>query len=255
MKKNLTLLLLTHNEEENIKNNFTWLDKCKTINEIIVVDDNSTDNTKKEIEKLNSKSRSVKFFNRELNGDFASQRNFGVLKAKNDYIFCLDADEKPSQKLITYLNNIDKHQYKSVSFLREDVFLGKILNHGETTKIRFTRLFNKKYGKFIGQVHEIWQSSKITTKTDLIMYHYSHQSLKKFIQKINFYTDIRAKELYNQKVHVSLFHIIFYPVGKFIQNYFLRLGFLDSTQGIIMALGMSFHSFLVRAKLWHLYQE
>ena len=92
MKKltNISLLLLTKNESENLKNNFKWLDECKTINEIIVIDDNSTDDTVETAKKLNSKNRTVKVFNRGLDGDFAYQRNFGISKTSNDLVFWLD---------------------------------------------------------------------------------------------------------------------------------------------------------------------
>jgi len=251
----ISLLLCTKNEEENISKNFDWLTSCKTINEIIVVDDDSTDNTVKLLEQLESKDIKVKIFNRGLDGNFSDQRNFGISKSTNDFVLWLDADETPSTKLIGFLNNIDTHQYDNVSFKRDDVFIGHKLKHGETANLKFVRLFNKKYGKFVGAVHEIWQSNKNITDKNLIINHYSHQTLKSFIQKINFYTDIRAKELFDQKTPVSLIHIILYPIGKFINNYFFKLGFLDSTAGIVMALSMSFHSFLVRAKLWHLYQK
>ncbi|MFN4212849.1 MAG: hypothetical protein ACK4FL_02720, partial [Microgenomates group bacterium] len=47
-----------------------------------------------------------------------------------------------------------------------------------------------------------------------------------------------------------IFEIIFYPLGKFILNYFIYLGFLDGPAGFAYAFLMSFHSFLVRAKLY-----
>ena len=61
--------------------------------------------------------------------------------------------------------------------------------------------------------------------------------------------------MYQQNETTNMFEIIFYPIGKFLQNYFFRLGFLDGTPGIIMALCMSFHVFLNKAKLWHLYRQ
>lgn len=257
MKKltSISLLLLTHNESENLKNNFIWLDECKTINEIIVVDDNSTDNTVEVAESLASKKRSVQVFNRGLNGDFSAQRNFGIFKISNDLVFWLDADEYPSKKLIVFLNNIDKHRYKNYSFIRQDIFLGHTLKHGETASLKFLRLFNKNFGKFEGQVHEIWISAKSTKETDLIIHHNSHKKLKSFIEKIDFYSTIRSQELFNQKISTNLFEIIFFPIGKFFQNYIFRLGFLDGTPGIIMALCLSFHVFLNKSKLWHLYQQ
>lgn len=255
-KPNITLLLITKNEEENIKKNFDWLEECKSINEIIVVDDNSTDSTKNVLEKLESKERKVKVFSRGLDNNFSSQRSFGLEKTTNNWILWLDADEKPIDDFILFLNDIDLSQYKKAfAFKRVDIFLGHQLNHGETANQHFTRLFNKNHGQFINSVHEIWHSTQPVIDKDLVIYHYSHPTLKSFIQKINFYTEIRAQELLNQKVKTNLFEIIFYPLVKFFQNYFIRLGFLDSTPGIIMALSMSLHSFLVRAKLWQLQQQ
>jgi len=251
----LSLLLLTKNESKNLEKNFDWLRNCKSIREIVVIDDNSNDNTVEICQKLASKNRIVQVFSRELNNDFASQRNFGVSKANNNWILWLDADEKPSKKLIHFLNHFDSYQYKNYSFKRQDIFLKHKLKHGETAYLNFTRLFNKKYGHFGGQVHENWETAKLIKNTKYLIFHHPHSTIKSFIQKINLYSDIRAKELFKQQESTSMFEIIFFPIGKFIQNYFLRLGFLDGTPGIIMALCMSFHVFLNKAKLWHLYKQ
>jgi len=251
----ISLILLTKNEQKNLETNFGWLDSCKRIKEIIIVDDNSTDNTIEFVKKLASKNRLVQVFSRGLDGDFSAQRNFAVSKTKYNWIFWLDADEQPDKKLIRFLNHIDKLRYKNYSFKRQDIFLGHQLKYGETAYLDFVRLFNKKYGHFVGQVHETWESRKTIKETTLVINHNSHSTLKSFIQKINFYSDIRAQELYDQKVTTNLLEIIFFPIGKFIQDYFFRLGFLDGTPGIIMALCMSFHVFLSKSKLWHLHQQ
>lgn len=252
---NITLLLLTHNSSESLIKNYNWLDKCPNINEIIAIDDISTDNTQNILKKLVSKTRQIKTFQQALEQDFSSQRNFGIKKSSNNWILWLDSDEIPSKKLIKFIKNFNRPKYNNYSFKRIDYFIGKKLEWGETGNIHFTRLFNKKYGKFIGKVHEIWKSSKPTLVLNLPIIHRSHTTLKGFFEKINFYSSIRAQELYDQKIESNLFHIILYPKIKFIQNYFFKFGFLDSTAGIIFALGMSFHSFLVRAKLWHLWQQ
>lgn len=254
-KPSITLLLLTKNESKNIEKNFNWLPRCKTIKEIIVVDDNSSDNTVELCKKLASKNRYVQIFKRQLNNNFASQRNFGISKTNYNWILWLDADEKPSKKLIHFLNHFDNHQYKNYSFKRQDIFLKHKLKHGETAYLNFTRLFNKKYGQFTSKIHEIWETDKKIKKTNFLIFHYSHSTVKSFIQKINLYSDIRANELFNLGKTTNMYEIIFFPIGKFIQNYFLRLGFLDGTPGIIMALCMSFHVFLNKAKLWHLSKQ
>jgi glycosyltransferase involved in cell wall biosynthesis len=255
IKPHLSLLLLTHNESRNLEKYWSWLSKCKAIKEIIVIDDNSTDDTIEKCQKLASKNRKVIIFNRKLNNNFASQRNFGVSKTNYNWIFWIDADEKPSKKLIRFLNHFDNHQYKNYAFKRQDIFLKHKLKYGETAHLSFIRLFNKKYGQFEGQIHENWDTNKIIKKTNLVIFHYSHSTVKSFIEKINLYSDIRANELFNLGKNTNILEIIFFPIAKFIQNYLLRLGFLDGTPGIIMALCMSFHVFLNKAKLWHLSKQ
>jgi len=248
----ITLLLLTHNEQEKIEKNFGWLDVCPSINEIIAIDDNSEDKTVEKVKKLQSKFRTVRVFSRGLNNDFSAQRNFGVSKSTNDWILWLDADETVRKDFIDFISHIDNNKYYNYAFRRHDIFLGHELKHGETSSQYFLRLFNQKHGKFTGQVHEIWQSDKPIFHSNCFITHTSHTTLRSFFNKINLYSDIRSQELYQNGVKTNLFQIVFYPKVKFIQNYLFRLGFLDGTPGIILALGMSFHSFLVRAKLWHL---
>jgi len=246
-KQNISLFLITKNESENIKKHLAWLDQCPIINEIVVVDDNSTDDTVKILKGLKAK-----VFNRGLDNNFSAQRQFGISQTTNNLILWLDADEQPSVKLIEFLNHIDTNRSINYAFKRTDFFLSHQLKHGETASPYFLRLFDKHHGKFVGLVHETWVSDLPSQNLDLEILHHSHLTLQSFFEKINFYTDIRAQELFNSKVHTNLFQIIFYPFAKFIHNYFLRLGFLDGTPGIILALGMSFHSFLVRSKLWRM---
>ncbi|MCL4383883.1 glycosyltransferase family 2 protein [Patescibacteria group bacterium] len=253
---NLSLLLLTHNESENIKNNLDWLGECPNLNEIIVVDDQSTDKTIEALKSLKlPKATKLNICEHPLNNDFSAQRQFGVGKAGNDWIIWLDPDEKPDQQLVKFLNTFHPADLRPYSFRRLDTFGGRILLHGETGQCRLIRLFNRHQGKFIGQVHEIWQDKSAPLITNNTLHHFSHPDLYSFLNKINFYSDLRAEELFRQHTPPSLFQIIFYPMGKFFQNYIFRLGFLDSTPGIIMALTMSLHSFLVRAKLWQLWQK
>ena len=207
-----------------------WKNKCPIINDVLIV-------TEKDY---------------PLNNDFSTKRNYCLKIAKNDWCLFLDTDETPSSQLIEWLNQFDNKQHK---IKRIDTFLNKKLLFGETGNFYITRLVNRKYGKFVGKVHERWQTTKAIHKLNTPILHNSHLSLDSFLNKINFYSDIRAQELFDKKVKTNLFQIIFYPKAKFIQNYFLKLGFLDGTPGIINAFGMSFHSFLVRSKLWHMQQH
>jgi len=243
----ISILIIAKNEANNIKKNFYWLEKCPNIDDIVLIDDYSSDKTKIAIPKAT-------IIKHHLNNNFAAQRNFGLSKTKNDYVLILDADETPSPELIQFIANF-KESDQDYAFRRTEIFLGHELKHGETGNFYTTRLINKTTGNFVRPVHEIWESPTPTKKLNLRIYHYSHFALKSFLEKINFYSTIRAKELFDTNTKTNLFQIILYPKAKFIKNYILKFGFLDGTPGLIMALSMSFHSFLVRAKLWHMQQQ
>src|SRR5579872_4032903 len=85
--------------------------------------------------------------------------------------------------------------------------------------------------------------------------HFPHPSVADFLKEINYYSSLRALELYEQGDTANFMSIVFYTKAKFIQNYLLKRGFLDGNKGLILALIMSFYSFLVRAKLWLILQK
>ncbi len=251
----VSLLLLTKNEQDNLKEWGRLIHDLKFLDEIVVVDDESTDDTIKILKSFANPSLSINIFNKKLDNNFSAQRNFGLSKCKNDWVLFLDADETPTTETITYLNNLPLLNGHNYSFKRNIIYLNHPISHGQCLHDKPIKLFNKNEGKFIKPVHEIWQSSATTIYTNQTILHYSIKNLNSFLKKINLYSTIRAKKLFDQKKKTSLWEIIFYPKFKLIDLYFLKLGFLDGVAGLILSLSLSFNSFLVRSKLWHLSQK
>ena len=248
----ISAVVLTKNEEKNIKG---CLESLKWCNELIVIDDDSADKTVEIAKKLGAK-----VFRHSLNNDFSKQRNYGLGKAKGDWVLFLDADERITDVLqyeVSYLISGSERKLQLNGFLvkRQDIIWGKKLRHGETGNIKLLRLAKKDFGKWEGKVHEKWiVKGKVGILKNPII-HYPHQRITDFLREINFYTDIRAKELYEKKVKAHWQDIVLYPRIKFFVNYFIKKGFLDGVPGLIYALMMSFHSFLVRGKLWILWHR
>ncbi len=246
---NISAVVLAKNEERNIEACLASLQWC---DEVIVIDDNSTDKTV-----LLAKNMGTKVFVHPLNNNFSKQRNFGLENAQGDWIFFVDADERVSEALVKEIESRIKNQESKNGFFikRLDSMWGKVLQHGETGRVKLLRLAKKNTGKWTGAVHETWRVSGKTEELKNPLMHYPHQTITGFLQEINFYTTLRAQELFEQNASVTWFDIIAYPKAKFIQNYFLKLGFLDGIPGFLSALFMCFHSFLVRGKLWQLRQK
>lgn len=246
----ISAVVLTKNEEKNI---IDCIESLKFCEEIIVIDDNSSDRTLDLIERYDSKK--VKVFKRDLDKDFSAQRNFGVSKTTNDWVIFVDADERIDSDLATEIKESISDEYAGFLIPRIDFMWGKALLHGDSGGTRLLRLFNKNKGSLKGRVHETWLTDKKVGKLINSIKHYPHQSISEFLKEINFYTDLRSEELFEKRVRVNWISIIFYPKGKFFVNFFLKLGFLDGIAGLVHAILMSFHSFLVRGKLWLLWQK
>ena len=242
----LSAIILTKNEEENIKD---CLNSLKFCDEAIVIDDYSKDNTTNY-----ARQCQAKVYNRNLDGNFSSQRNFGLEKAKGDWVLFVDADERISADLAAEIRvqgpGSKVRGVKGYCIKREDSFLGKKLKFGETSSIKLLRLAKKDSGRWVGKVHEEWQIKGETAVLNNFLIHHRSLTISQFLQRINFYSTLRAEELFNKGHKTNIFLIFLYPKAKFIQNYFFRLGFLDGIRGFIFAIMMSLHSFMVRAKLW-----
>lgn len=242
----ISAIVLTKNEESKIKKCLLSLKWC---DEIIIIDNYSKDKTLEIVQQLG-----VRIYQRELNNDFSSQRNFGLKKAKNEWIFFVDADEKVPQELAKEIKTrINKSDNILGFYLKRKVkFQGKWLNFGETANTFLLRLGKKEAGKWQGKVHERWQVEGKTVKLKTPLIHDQNISLKEFVKKINFYSTLRTQELYENGKRFNFVSLFSLPLLKFLNNYFLRLGFLDAVPGLILALLLSYHSFLVRAKLFFL---
>jgi glycosyltransferase involved in cell wall biosynthesis len=246
----ISVIILTKNEEKNIE---ACLESLSWCDEKIIIDDHSTDKTV-EI----AKDKGARVFSRLMADNFSDQRNYGLEKAQGDWILFIDADERVSSALWYEIM-----QHSSESFddcngyyvKRQDTIWGKTLKHGEVGNIILLRLAKKGTGKWVGKVHEQW---KVKGKIKLLknpLDHFPHQTVSEFLREINYYTDLRAEELYRNKITSTWFSILLYPKTKFILNYFFKRGFQDGLQGLVFAIIMSLHSFLVRAKLWQKAQK
>ncbi|MBI4974191.1 glycosyltransferase family 2 protein [Candidatus Roizmanbacteria bacterium] len=246
----ITAIILTKNEEKNIERAIKSVGFC---DEIILVDDFSSDKT---IEKIKSIKSDTQILSHDSKGDFASQRNWAMEKAKNEWILFVDADETISCELKSEIeSSAVSHQSSVCAYYikRRDFWWGRELRYGEVAKARnkgIIRLVKKGSGEWKGAVHEEFATSLSVGQLEGCINHYPHPTLKEFIHDINIYSTLRAHELQKQGKKGSILPILLYPTAKFILTYFIYLGFLDGAAGFAYAFLMSFHSFLVRAKLF-----
>lgn len=247
MGEMITAIVLSHNDENTIERTLTSIAFC---DERIVIDDFSGDKTTDIAASLG-----VKVYQRQLKNNFAAQRNFGLTKATGEWVLFIDSDEVVSRALATEIQKALTIDCAGFYIRRTDWLFGKKLLHGETGKVRLLRLAKKGAGSWERPVHEVWKIKGFIGELTNALDHFPHPNVAQFIDEINTYSTINAHHLYSKGIKSSFWHILAYPVAKFFVDYFWYLGFLDGTAGAVVALAMSFHSFLTRSKLWLLWHK
>jgi len=244
----ISAIVLAKNEEKNLGECLGHLQWC---DEIIVLDDFSTDSTPQ----IAIKSGSI-YAKRKLT-NFADQRNFALTLAKFEWVLFIDSDEIVSEDLRNEIQHViaTDSTINGYFLKRVDLLWNKTIKYGDGKDIQLLRLAKKNTGKWIGAVHEVWDIKDPTRSLLSPLLHSPHQTVAEFLDEINKYSTLRALELIENKKKANSFIIVMYTIGKFLDNYLLKLGFLDGTHGLIRALMMSYYSFLVRAKLWTLNQK
>ncbi|MCH7640857.1 glycosyltransferase family 2 protein [Patescibacteria group bacterium] len=238
-----------------VKNTENLIDDCLKsigwVNEIIVVDDSSTDKT---VEKA-KKYKNVEVV--EGWGSFSDRRNQGIKKSNCDWFLIVDADERVPKSLrdeISQLINKSTSQYSAFAIPRRNFILGKELKHGGWWPDYAKRLFKRdKFKKWTGELHEepVFKGKLGHLKNPLI--HLKHDNLSDMVDKTNEWSEIEAKLMYKAK-HPPM-NILRFATAMF-REFWLRMvkqrAFMDGSTGIIYALYQVFSRFVSYAKLWEL---
>lgn len=242
----ITAVLIARNEESRIS---AWIDQMSWCNEILVIDNASTDSTADIASQRGARVMSLE------SSDFSHLRNYVMQQAKSEWIVYVDGDEIVPASLIEEIKSACVSNTSSAYRLRrEDIFWGSALHHGEVRvafKKGIIRLVKKDSGEWKGAVHEefsLKNGTEETLQTPLI--HFAHDGMSDFLHAINRYSTIRADELISKGVHASVFDILVRPFVKFIYTYFILMGFRDGAGGFVYSFMMSFHAFLVRSKMY-----
>jgi glycosyltransferase involved in cell wall biosynthesis len=247
----ISAVIITMNEEKYIERCFNSVNKV--VDEIIVVDSFSSDNTEMICRRLN-----VNFFQHEFTG-FMNQKNYAISLASNKYVLSIDADEALSDELIDSLSAIKTDlAHDGYLFNRLNNYCGKWIRHSAWYPDRQLRLFNREKGKFGPvNVHErfimVPGCSISRIKGDLL--HWPYETEDEFLKNMELYADIAAREYYKAGKKVFWFTPALHMVWRFILTYILHLGFLNGKSGYTICSKGAWSSYLKYARLRRLWNE
>lgn len=229
-KQALTALVITYNEEQNIK---AVLDHLAFADEIIVVDSFSSDKTFE----IASSFKNVKAAQRVFD-NFAAQRNYALSLATNSWILFIDADERLTTELEKEIRIIINEQDSASAYFmyRTFMFQNKKLRFSGWQTDKIIRLFKKEDAHYNYEkiVHEKLIVNGATGKLKNRLIHYSYSNYDDYKQKMILYGQLKAQEELVKKTKPLFFHFYVRPVYQFLNQYIIRLGFFDGKKGIII---------------------
>lgn len=248
-KELLSVVVITKNEEGNIdgclNSVYNWAD------EIIVVDDNSTDNTLKAARKFTDRIYQKKM---EVEG---SHRNYAYSLAENNWVLSLDADEEASCELKEEIDEAlsQEQDYSAFSIPLKNYIGGYWVKHGGWYPAAKVRLFKKDKFKYEDAVvhPRIFLDGKCGhLKKDII--HKGYPDIAHFLGSLNYQTTKEAEKWLSDGRKMSFFKAVRKTLDRFFRTYVLKQGFKDGFIGLVVAVFAGLYQFLSYAKYWQLKQ-
>ena len=211
--------------------------------EVLVVDSGSTDGTVALAE-----ARGARVVRQAWLG-FGRQKQFAVAAARNDWVLCLDVDERVTPRLADSIRQaLAGGRYKAWRMARRNRFLGAWLSHGEGYPDWSLRLFHRAHAGWSNdEVHEAVLTTSEVGRLDGDLLHDSAEDVSTYMAKQNRYTTLHAQALYRQGVRAGYARLFVNPAVRFLKFYFLKLGFLDGGPGfahVVIGCNNTFHKYL-----------
>lgn len=249
MRKTVAAVIPVKNVEKIIRGT---LESLKFCDEVILVDMFSTDKTKE----IALSYPNVKFF--ERNSYIFANFNYGMDQAQSEYILRLDSDERLSVELQKEIKAIlESNEVKDIyTAPYYSYFLGKAMMHGGKFSVR-DLLFKKGSLRYMEKSeHEHLQrqpgfEKSVVGELKGAYLHFSCPSIKKYIEKINYYSekDFERAATKDLKV-IANWRVIVHCMRYFYHQYVTMKGYKDGKHGFVMACLDSSYMLINHLKLW-----
>jgi glycosyltransferase involved in cell wall biosynthesis len=241
----IATVTITKNEEANIH---ACLESLKWVNEMIVVDAESSDRT---VEL--AKAYTPKVFVRAWPG-YGPQKNFAMDQATAEWILIVDADERVSDELREEIMAVLKKAGPEVAYRipRRNYYYGCWIRGAGQYPDPQLRLVRRGHGRYNDlPVHEHLEVDGPIGDLEGQLAHHTHPTVVSHELKIERYSTLAADERIRAgKPEAAWYHLLFNPVWTFVKFYLLRGGFRDGLPGFMVSGFSAAHGLLKYAKLW-----
>jgi len=243
----LSVIIIAKNAENFLAN---CIESVNFADEIIVVDNNSTDKTLDMAKRLRAKVVQTDSKN------FSELRNIGLEKAKGEWVLFVDTDERVSKELKANIQSIINHlpTENAYKLFRQNFYFG---NYPWPKIEKLERLFKKSAIKgWYGELHESPKIEGETGELNGLLLHYTHRDLSSMVNKTIEWSDKEARlRLDSNHPKMTLWRFPRVMLTAFWDSYVLQQGWKVGTVGLIESIYQAFSIFITYAKLWELQNQ
>lgn len=218
--------------------------------EVVVVDSGSTDDTVRLAEQLGARV--------VVNAPFPGhreQKQFAVDRARHDFVFCLDADERCTPELIARVRELQAAGLAADAFEmpRHNHYLGRVLRHGISVPDRKVRLFDRRKARWGGRnPHDRVElpPGARCERLDAGIEHLSYRDFRHHLRTADSFSRIAAAALAAEGKRASPFDLLVRPPAVFVKSLVLKLGVLDGWRGLVVAAMAAYTDWRKYWRLW-----
>lgn len=243
----LSVVIIAKNEAARIE---TCLRSVLWADEIVVVDSGSSDATCEIARRYTDRVYDIPW------RGFGRQKQAAVELATYDWIFSIDCDEQVTPELAAEIGGllVTNHAWDAYSVPRRTFLGAREIRHCGWYPDRTIRFFNRRKARFSDDlVHERVIPEGQAGKCHGHLLHYSFGGIGPILAKLNHYSDLSARQMFEQGRRCTFSDVTLRPLFAFFQTYVLRLGFLDGVEGLEVATATSLNTFVKYIKLRELH--
>jgi glycosyltransferase involved in cell wall biosynthesis len=234
----LSVTVIALNQEANIG---PCLESAAFADEIVVLDTGSTDKTVETARQYTDRIFTVPW------EGFARTKNAALDRARGDWIFSLDTDERVSVALAGEIQGVLKADGPLDGYRvpRKNYFGGRWIKHLGWYPDYALRLFRRDKGRF--RDREVHEEVVVAGKVGVLqnaLDHYSYENVAQYAARQERYARLAARELAGQGRRLHAGELIWRPFFTFLKLYLLRRGFLEGSLGLTLAWEGSRYNFL-----------
>jgi glycosyltransferase involved in cell wall biosynthesis len=243
-RETITAYVYTRNEERNIADCIASVAWC---DEVLVVDDFSTDRTAEIARGLGARVLEHRF------EGFREQSQFALEQVRSEWALSLDADERVSPALKGSIEDMlaapdpDVNGYRLGRVTRH---LGVLFRYGTLFK-GARRLARTKRCRWVGfNPHCTLSIEGAIGELAGDFLHFRDRSLQSQAEVYNRYSTLKADEMDAAGRRAGAASILLRPFGRFLRSYVVKQGFRHGTAGLVAAMEEAVYDFYKYAKLW-----